>query len=243
MWEREVRAKIDQALKAPQAEKVAVFDVDGTLWREDIGEEFFKDQIANRTAPGLGEVSDPWAYYQELEKTDAPLAYGWLAQINGGVAEADLRKECRSFYEERFTGHIREPMKKLVKELQANRFDIWICSASIRWTLEPAVEELGVPFDHLIATEVMVDPKGLLTETIVEPVPYAAGKKHWVSRKLQTPPLIVAGNSSGDTEMLGLATILPLVVLFEPHRAETKTSAEKLLAYAKKKGWLTQVFR
>ena len=61
--------------------------------------------------------------------------------------------------------------------------------------------------------------------------------------KLPAKPLLVAGNSMGDLEMMGLATILPLTIIFKPHLPEIKESEEGLLVEATKRGWPIQIFR
>jgi HAD superfamily phosphoserine phosphatase-like hydrolase len=241
-WSSEVKAALYKVLQSQAARKTAVFDADGTLWHEDAGESFFKYQIQNSLAPGIQGLKDPWHYYKRLEEQNRSQAYSWLAQINAGMPEQQLRNQVREFYRHQFKDKIPAPVLELIGDLKARQFEIWICSASIRWTLEPALDFLGLDRAKLIATEVEVDENGKLTKKVVTPVPYIEGKKYWVEKKLGEQPLMVAGNSMGDIDMLALAQELPLVICFMPHLPEIESSEIALEAEAKKRGWPRQVF-
>src|SRR5690606_23847938 len=58
--------------------RIAAFDADGTLWRNDLGELFFQYQIDLKKLEPL--TKDPWGYYEEVKNHDDPeKAYLWLA--------------------------------------------------------------------------------------------------------------------------------------------------------------------
>ena len=242
-WTNEVKLAIDRVLLSKSTKKIAVFDADGTLWNDDIGDSFFKWQIKNRAAPGLRNVTDPWEHYQNLCKKNPATGYGWLAQINSGLTEEELLSQTTSYFKDHFRSKIEWNMRDLIQRLIQNKFDVWICTASIKWAVSPALTELGLNSKFIIGTEVELDSEMRLTENIISPVPYRAGKKHWLETKLSERPLLVAGNSMGDAEMMGLATVLPLAVVFKPHLEAVQESEVSLLQEAKRRNWPIQIFQ
>ena len=60
IWDR-INTALDYAL-AKDAEPVAAFDADGTLWDTDLGEAFFHYQIDNKL---VSLPSEPWSHYQD----------------------------------------------------------------------------------------------------------------------------------------------------------------------------------
>lgn len=242
-WKPDVLKKLKDLQNLPSEEKVAVFDADGTLWHGDIGEGFFQYQIKNKLAPGIKEAKDPWSDYLDLERASPADAYAWLAKINSGLTETELRRQAAEYYANHFPSKIFSLMKGLIEDLMATNWEVWVCSASIRWALEPAVSELKIPPQRLISTEVEVNHQDLLTNVIITPVPYARGKKARLETILKVKPAMVVGNSMGDFEMLSLAKVLPLVVVFEPQLPLVKKSQESLMAEARQKGWPIQIFQ
>lgn len=241
-WSPQIRQRLDQIKASPKQNKIAVFDLDGTIWNSDVGEAFFDFQVRNKLASPLQNFPDPWDYYKKLELSNVVGAYGWLAQINKGYLESDLRKIASEFHSKHFSGKIHPAVRDLIHELRSANIEVWICTASIRWAVEPILPELCVLPENLIAVEVVVDPKGILTDIIVPPLPYGQGKKVALETLLKEPPVLVVGNSRGDLDMLGLATEMSLVVGFEPRRKEISESEDYLREYATKKGWPIQIF-
>ena len=47
-WNTNIKSALDQLLASEAQEKIAVFDADGTLWHDDLGESFFQFQIENK---------------------------------------------------------------------------------------------------------------------------------------------------------------------------------------------------
>ena len=242
-WNPGIKAALDQILKTQEPQKVAVFDADGTLWHDDLGEAFFKYQIEHKLAPGLKGIADPWSHYRALCKTNTAAAYGWLAQINAGLPDNELLLQARAFYTGAFKDKINPNLRSLIQNLKNNNFEVWICTASIRWAIAPAMLDLNLDPRFLIAVDVQLDSKNRLTSKVVDPIPYRPGKKIWLDRKLPNPPLLVAGNSMGDLEMMSMALKLPLTIIFLPHLPEIKESEEGLMIEASKRGWPIQIFQ
>jgi phosphoserine phosphatase len=241
-WNSEIKIAIDKLLHTEAKEKIAVFDADGTLWHGDLGEAFFKHQANEGLAPGLKGIADPWAHYKKMCETDASSSFGWLAQINAGLTDHELHAQSEAFYRKSFSHKLDSRVKDLILNLQKASFEIWICSASIKWALAPCLKDLNIKLENLIAVEVELDPKNILTQKLITPLPYRPGKKYWIEKKLRAKPLLVAGNSMGDLEMMGLATELPLTIIFKPHLPEIQVSEEGMIIEATNRSWPVQIF-
>ena len=179
-WKIEIKQALDQLLESKEADKTAVFDADGTLWHDDLGESFFKYQIENKLAPGIKNIPEPWSYYRQFCLRDAAGAYGWLAQINAGLSSDELLDQARNFYNSKFHAKLNQDLKELIQKLLSKNFQVWICTASLKWAIAPALTDLGLGLDFLIAAEVELDKNKRLTKKIVEPLPYRPGKKYWL---------------------------------------------------------------
>ena len=73
-----------------------VFDADGTLWRDDIGEAFLHHLI------GLGLVKlpggrDPYAAYEEKVHHDKATGYAYAAQLLAGLRQEHVEQVAAAF--------------------------------------------------------------------------------------------------------------------------------------------------
>src|SRR4051812_12172047 len=89
--------------------KIAVFDADGTLWRGDVGEAFFRYQVERRIIPHAPKRNAWNTYFTESTAGDSAKAYGWLAQWNAGVKETDLQRWCEEYVLENWIQNVFEP--------------------------------------------------------------------------------------------------------------------------------------
>src|SRR5438093_247945 len=132
-WKPEIRQALDKLMASSEPKKIAVFDADGTLWHDDLGEAFFKYQISKNLAPGLRGVADPWSTYKEKCNIDTAKAFGWLAQINAGLTDEVVHAQSTEFYQHSFKQKVDPHLRELISELKRHQFEIWICTASIKW--------------------------------------------------------------------------------------------------------------
>lgn len=241
-WNHEIEQALEALFGLPTKNKTAVFDADGTLWPDDLGEAFFKHQIQFQLAPGLKGMKNPWEHYSRLDRVSTADANAWITKLNAGLSLATLREQTKEFYKENFRQKLNPLMVALIEKMKKSGFDIWICSASLKWSIEPALYDLDLPLDHLIGTESEIDSSGRLSQIIISPIPYADGKKRALESKLEQPPVFVAGNSSGDLPMLETASAMPLVIQYLPSRPEIAGSELALRQAAENRGWPIQLF-
>ena len=115
-----------------------------------------------------------------------------------------------------------KPMIEVINYLKANDFDVWIVSACEREVSRAIVERLGIPFDHVVATDVpyvasgkgdeaadqynmSADEKILLGAPLDSVECGKSGKPAAIAREIGKRPVLAFGNSSGDYSMLNYA--------------------------------------
>lgn len=227
--------------KNSEGRRIALFDADGTLWRGDVGESFFRHQIERKTVP-QAPSRDPWGHYiKEALEGDAAKAYGWLAQWNAGVEEADLVRWCEEYFRDTWTKMVFEPMREFTHMLLNSGFEVWVITGSPRWIVQAGVRGYGIPADRVIGTSVLVKD-GVLTDVLEHEVPYRAGKARLYEKIIGSKPIFAAGNTYWDKEMLQLATSLQLAIHSEEKGEPNYDSEQKMYRLAQTNGWLTQRF-
>jgi HAD superfamily phosphoserine phosphatase-like hydrolase len=188
--------------------RVAVFDADGTLWYEDIGEAFLRWLAAGGLIAGYPEATEVWAEYERRVAESRVEGYTWAVRIMAGLKDEDVSRWCRQMA---FAWpNLRAPMVKLIAGLQAEGFETWIVSASNRWIIEAAAPFVGIPLERVVGIEVQVQD-GVLTSRPVYPRPCSQGKVDAIQKYIGVRPIFVFGDSMGDFEMLAFAE-QPMVV-------------------------------
>src|SRR2546423_12579683 len=80
-------AALVQAVRACQPGGIAVFDADGTLWREDVGEAFLRHLVSLGWVK-LPDGSDPYEEYERRVDRDKASGYAFAAQLQAGLEQA-----------------------------------------------------------------------------------------------------------------------------------------------------------
>ncbi|MBI3557970.1 MAG: haloacid dehalogenase-like hydrolase [Deltaproteobacteria bacterium] len=224
-----------------EGRRIALFDADGTLWRGDVGEAFFKHQLERGTIRHAPK-KDAWnTYLKESVDGNSAQAYGWLAQWNAGVEEVDLMRWCDEFFRDQWTKFVFEPMREFTHGLLNAGFEVWVVTGSPRWIVQAGVKGFGIPSDRVLGSSVLVE-KGVLTDKIENEVPYRAGKARLVEKIVAGPPLMVAGNTYWDKEMMLMASELALAICSEDKGEPNHESEQRLQRLAETNKWLTQRF-
>lgn len=224
-----------------EGRKLALFDADGTLWRGDIGEAFFRHQIDRKSIPHAPK-SDAWGtYIGEALKGNTVKAYGWLAQWNAGVREIDFIRWCEEFFEIMWAKNVFEPVREFTHMLRNAGFEVWVVTGSPRWIVQAGIKGFGITADRVIGTSVIVKD-GVLTEELEHEVPYRAGKARLIEKLIGAQPHFVAGNTYWDKEMMQLAADLALAIHSEDEGEPNHESEQKLRKLAESSDWLVQRF-
>ncbi len=211
---------------------VWVTDADGTLWSEDIGEGFLKRLAADRALVSPEATGDVWATYEAKVKADKAAGYAWAAQVMAGMPEAEVTARAEAYAREFVPAHLYPAMRALVDEAHARGCEPWIVSASNEWVVRAAAPLIGLAPDHAVGIRVAVE-NGRLTDRVVAPVTFRAGKVRAIEERIGRKPSLVSGDSSGDIEMLEWATQASLFVWHDYTDAA-------LVERARASGWLVE---
>lgn len=231
--------KIDAALKQSEGPLYAAFDADGTIWEFDMGDEFFYYQIDNCN---LALPENPKHYYKSLKQKNPPEAYLWLAQINEGRSLEQVRTwatECFNSLEVPFF----PAQKELISYLKANKVEVYIVTASIKWAVEPGARALGLSDDNVIGVSTKIE-NGIITNTQDGPITYKEGKALALLQKTKgIKPILCSGNTMGDKNLLAAASNISLAVNSAAKDTENYSTEWELNQLAQNNSWYTHCFK
>lgn len=233
-WSADIQQRLHRFLQNTRG-GAAVFDADGTLWADDVGEAFLRWLIAERKLLNVDYHRDIYAEYEARVKEDKAKGYAWAVTIMAGLREAEVKRWADAFFRQFFLSRIYGPQKDLIARLQKNGTQVWIVSASNRWIIQAGAPHVGVDPGQAIGIDLEVE-KGLLTDRLKLPVTYRAGKVEAIKTFIGRQPLLACGDSGGDRDMLEYSSSLALLIT---HQADPRG---ELIDQARQAGWLLQYF-
>lgn len=226
-----VRAVTDAKSKdfvAP-ADRIAVFDNDGTLWSEQplyVQFVFMLDQV-KAAAPKHPEWKDNEAFKALAAQDKAALAklgekplLELLGVANSGMTVGEYDKAIRDWlvsarhpkYQRPYTELTYKPMTELLAYLRANGFRTFIVSGGSVEFMRPWAEKAyGIPPEQVVGSQQevkfeMQDGKPVLTRgASFDFVDDGPGKSIGIYRQIGKRPIAAFGNSDGDLQMLQVA--------------------------------------
>jgi phosphoserine phosphatase len=206
----------------------ATFDGDGTLWSGDVGQGFFKWMLTNRHYPAqrIPMLERAWRSYR-AGKYDGEKFYELMVTAMAGMKETKVKELAREYFDQHHRSRVYRPMVKLVESLKGIDVSPWVVSGSPYWVVAAGARHLNIPEDRVIGLSVRVDKGGYLTDEVVRPVPWKIGKAKRIMQQVGAAPVLAAGNSYGDIQMLRIASEFPLVINPGP----------QVLRQAKTYGW------
>jgi phosphoserine phosphatase len=239
IWDR-IHSSLDYAL-AKDAEPIAAFDADGTLWDIDLGENFFHYQIDQKL---VSLPADPWNYYQELKKknNDPSEAYLWLAQINQGHSLDTVRGWSEKALKASAPIPVFSEQKKIIDLFKSKGVKVYVVTASVKWAVEPGALLLGLSPADVIGIETdVVD--GVVSATQKGIITYQMGKvEALLERTGGKPPFFAAGNTMGDFHLLNSSTDLAMAVSAANQDDRLFRAENDLQKMAAQKSWLHHRF-
>lgn len=232
-------AKIKLAIRERPKPWIAAFDADGTLWDTDVGEEFFEYQIQNKL---VQLPPNPWQVYKDKKQVNACEGLMWLAQINAGKKESQVRDWATQCVRESKTIKALAAQKMLIDELRALGVEIYVVTASAKWAVEPAALLYGVDADHVLGM-ITVVKDGVVTAEPILPYTWVEGKPKALIAKTGAAPILAAGNTMGDIHLLQSATHVALAVKSHGPAEPLFQTESELQREAKNRGWFYHQFR
>lgn len=215
----------DSPAFVPPAERIAVFDNDGTLWSEQpLYFQFFflLDQV-RAAGPAHPEwqgnpaykalVANDMAALMREEKRLLPL----IAEANSGMTVDEYDQAIRAWLararhpklDRPFTELIYQPQLELLAYLRANSFKTFIVSGGTIEFMRPWSEAVyGIPPEqvigssHAIRYELRNGVPVLVRGPKLDFVDDGPGKPVGIYRQIGRRPILAVGNSDGDLQML-----------------------------------------
>jgi len=196
----------------------AVFDADGTLWREDVGEAFLRHLVSLGWVR-LDDGSDPYQAYERAVDRDKAAGYAYAAQLQAGLDAARVAAEAEKFARSWVPPRLVADTQGLRALCEQAGLAPFVVSASALPIVLAAGPLAGFPRDRCRGSE------GRFTEQVVQPITYAAGKVAAVPGRIA----LACGDSfSGDLPMLEAARIAVAVA---------PATGSPLSTEARKRGW------
>jgi phosphoglycolate phosphatase-like HAD superfamily hydrolase len=249
--------------------RVAVFDNDGTLWCEKpmyIQLDFLIRRFAQQAAedPALRERQPYKAaadgdlewfgeavtkHYRGDESDVEPLV-GAILTAHAAITVDEHRSRIEAFFADAkhptlgkpYTSCGYRPMIELLRYLEANEFTCYIVSGGGRDFMRPITSALyGIPPERVVGSSVGLDYRDGHLFTTAQPEFLDDGPMKPVRlwSRIGRRPILAAGNSNGDIEMLEFTRGLRLLVLHDDADREFDytAGAEKALEQAAKDNW------
>jgi phosphoserine phosphatase len=210
----------------PPAERIAVFDNDGTLWAEQpiyfqfafamqrIGQMTAKDPTL-RQKPAFAAIADrdqaAMARLSEKDLMEAVLAVqvGLTTSEYQAVAKAWFDQARHPRFQTPYTALTYRPQLELLAYLRAAGFKTYIVSGGeVQFMRVFAEQAYGVPPEQVIGTSLttkfeMRDGKGVLVaQPTLGSIDDGPGKPSNIDLHIGRQPLVAVGNSDGDLQML-----------------------------------------
>jgi phosphoserine phosphatase len=245
----------------PPPERIAAFDNDGTLWCEKplyIQADFFvrrfkemvredparaKEQPYKALVEGDTEwLMDIYAHVPELIKGVTEAFEGITTEAFDAAALAFFASATHPTLGVPYTQVAYRPMRELIDLLEANGFQVYICSAGGRDFVRAVSEQVyGVPRERVIGSATALEYRdGDLYRTagVEQPIDDGPGKPIHIWTRTGRKPLLAGGNADGDVPMLETARFALLVHHDDAEREFAyDAGAEKALAAAAACGW------
>lgn len=248
----------------PVADRIAVFDHDGTLWAER--PEYFQFLMIYEQVHAQAADHPEWQEQQPfkavlehdteyLEGLDYAAARTLSAAVSGGMTTADYMTLSHDFatrslhpeFNTRYADLRYLPMLELLRYLERHSFRVFIVSGGDMGFIRGFAELLyGVPRDRVIGSSrsnMFVDDSPL----ILRGKKYAsmnvgANKVLNIDLHIGRPPVFAVGNSDGDLEMLAYTAAHDGFVLLLSHDDDEReygytNGAEIALQKARAEGW------
>lgn len=236
----------------PVADRIAVFDNDGTLWSEQpmYFQLFFAIDRVKALAPEHTEWKDKQPFKAILENDRETLGTFGIHELleivmasHAGNTTTEFETLVRDWIttakhpqlDRHFTDLVYQPMLELLDYLRANDFKTFIVSGGGIEFMRPWVEEVyGIPRDQVVGSTIKTEfilkdgePK-IVRLPELDFIDDKEGKPVAINKFIGRKPVFCAGNSDGDLAMMQwtASNTLPSMMLYIHH-----TDADREWAY------------
>ena len=204
---------------------LALFDADGTLWREDVGEAFLRHLVSLGWVQ-LPDGSDPYEAYERAVDRDRATGYAYAVQLQAGLEVERVEAEARRFAAAWVPPRVVGDTARLRELCESAGLLPMVVSPSALPIVVAAATFAGLAGEQCCGIEVIVRD-GRYTKEVVQPITYAAGKIAAL-RKAGRIAVACGDSLTGDLAMLEAAEIAVVVA---------PGSGSPLAEVARRRGW------
>lgn len=238
-WEPKVNqliCAVDQFLdQNPSGQKIAAFDADGTCWFNDVGRDFYLYQCEHC-------FKDIWKWedYIQREKENVEESLWWLAEINHQVSTEELISQAQAALSGPGANlQVIPSQAQLISFLHKKGVEVFIVTASVKWSVVPAAQLLGIDEDHVLGVTTVLDQDSRLTLDRHEPITWRDGKPLALLNATKgVPPFLCSGNTMSDHPLLESATDFRVSINSVNEQDSIFDSEQNLKKVSQSRNWL-----
>ena len=245
-WPVEVNNQLESFLNSTtiiQQRKVAVFDCDGTLFGQ-VPHYLADEALYHFAKINYEGKKDPFSKKkmkiidQLVNGNNVGLQYVTeRIEFLSGMTTGEVAQMGKNSFHAKYQQKMYPQMRELLANLKEYGFEIWVLTASPEILYQQFVhEELGIPIDRILGVKSVVR-NDTVTNTIVLPVPQDDGKADAIQTFIKARPLLAAGNSRGDMEMMNESVGLKMIVNPDNQKVEKGHEAGEMNGYTVESYW------
>ena len=189
------------SMPADGAGQLCIFDADGTLWRDDVADDFCRWTIDQ----GHVDTGDLWPEYLRIYRDDHAVGCEFMLRFYGGLELGVFHELNAAWWLQADRNWVPEVLEAIYT-LAERGYTLWIVTGSPTDTMLPVLDFL--PFDRVVGMDFEVE-EGIITGRLSGIACTDQGKAdavihHWGSDKSIA---LAAGNGSLDAAMIGLGDV------------------------------------
>jgi len=220
--------------EAAEGRKVAVFDGDGTVLGQT--PHYLADECMYMHAQQHPDRKRELLTRMGSIRNVSMEYVSGRVQYLAGLGVEEVQQMGRDCFADLYADKIFTPSRDLIALLHDNGFEVWVITGSPQVLYQGFLsEQLGIPMTNVVGVHSIIRD-GVITDELVQPVTQDHGKKEAIETVVQACPLLVAGNSRGDKEMIESSCGLRLIVNPDEHVAPDQEMS--IADYAESQGWL-----
>lgn len=186
-----------RALPTDGSGRLAIFDADGTLWRDDVADDFATWMLAQ--GHFVGDAT--WDEYIRIYRDDHGAGCAYMLRFYAGLEEARVRELVDAWWHRADRNWVPEVIEAL-QWLGDHGYAVWIVTGSPTATMRPLLDFL--PVERVVGMDFEVEA-GVITGRL-RGISCTDGGKAVKVRSLWSggPIELAAGNGSLDAAMIAL---------------------------------------